>query len=442
MIMLDVTGICPGESVRGTRRVFLKVGALGLSGLTLTDHLRSRAAAAAGPRKDTAVIQVSLLGGPSHIDTFDMKPEAPLEFRGEFRPIGTNITGIRICEHLPRLARQMDKLAIVRSVAHSQSAHGMATHAVMTGHAPPVETTDNLNPSCGSYAAKLRGPNRPRVPAYVCVPDPPFSAGAAYLGVACNPFRAGGDPASPEYRVRNLTPAPRVDLARLRDRRALLHDLDTIRRDVDVQGVASGYDQFYTDAFEIVTSAACREAFDLEREDPRLRDRYGRDTWGQSALLARRLVEAGVTFVTLNTGFNWDTHGDNFPTLKNINLPMLDRALGTLVQDLFERGLHERVLVVVYGEFGRTPRVNATAGRDHWPGAMSVVFSGGGLKMGQVIGATDPKGEAPKLRPLRPQDVLATVYHVLGIDQHRVFQDAGQRPVPILNEGQAITELI
>src|SRR4051794_31290610 len=270
MIMLDVTCDSPGGKGRASRRVFLKVGARGLAGLRLADHLRMAASAgeAARPRKETAVIQVSLLGGPSHIDTFDMKPGAPLEFRGEFRPIGTNVPGIQICEHLPRLARQMDRLAIVRSVSHGQSAHGMATHAVMTGHAPPVETTDNLNPSCGSFAAKLRGPNRPRVPAYVCVPDPPYSAGAAYLGVACNPFRAGGDPASPELRVRNLTLAPRVDLARLRDRRALLRDLDTIRRDVDVQGVASGYDQFYTDAFDIVTSAACREAFDLDREDP------------------------------------------------------------------------------------------------------------------------------------------------------------------------------
>lgn len=442
--MLDVTGESAGSKGRSSRRVFLKVGTLGLAGLGLADHLRVRASArdSARPRKDTAIIQVSLLGGPSHLDTFDMKPGAPVEFRGEFRPIETSVAGIQVCEHLPGLARQMDRLAIVRSVTHGHSAHGMATHAVMTGYAPPVETTDNLNPSCGSYAAKLRGPNRPRIPAYVCVPDPPFSAGAAYLGVACNPFRAGGNPASPEFRVRNLAPAPRVDLARLRDRRALLQELDKIRRDVDVQGVASGYDQFYADAFDIVTSSACREAFDLDREDPRLRDRYGRDTWGQSALLARRLVEAGVTFVTLNTGFTWDTHGDNFPTLRNINLPMLDRALGSLIADLHERGLHERVLVVVHGEFGRTPRVNATAGRDHWPGAMSVVFSGGGLKMGQAVGATDPKGEAPRSRPIKPQDVLATVYHVLGIDHRQVFQDAAQRPVPILDEGQVITELI
>jgi hypothetical protein len=441
--MLDVMGNCSDHRNRPTRRVFLKVGALSLSGLSLAGRMRTMAAS--GPSthpKDTAVIQVSLLGGPSHIDMFDLKPAAPAEFRGEFRPIKTNVAGIEICEHLPRLARLADRLAIVRSVSHGNSAHGMANHWMMTGYSPPLETTDNINPSCGSYAARLRGPNRPRLPAYVCVPDPPSSANAAYLGVAYNPFRAGGDPGSPGFQVRDLSPAPRVDFHRLQDRRSLLHDLDTIRRDIDSQGVAKGYDQFYADAFEIVTSAACRQAFDLDREDPKLRDRFGRDTWGQSALLARRLVEAGVTFVTLNTAFTWDTHGDNFPTLKNINLPMLDRALGSLIEDLHDRGLHKRVLVVVYGEFGRTPRINATAGRDHWPGAMSVVFSGGGLKMGQVVGATDARAEAPKLRPLKPQDVLATIYHVLQIDYHQVFHDASQRPIPILSEGQPIAELI
>jgi hypothetical protein len=441
--MLHVTGISSDSRRRPSRRVFLKVGALSLGGLSLAGRLRATAATGTGrPSQDTAVIQVSLLGGPSHIDMFDLKPAAPAEFRGEFRPIKTNVAGIEICEHLPRLAQQADRLAIVRSVTHGNSAHGMANHWMMTGYAPPLETTDNINPSCGSYAARLRGPNKPRLPAYVCVPDPPSSANAAYLGVEYNPFRAGGDPSSPEFQVRNLSPIPRVDIQRLQERRLLLHDLDTIRRDIDAQGVAKGYDRFYADAFEIVTSTACRQAFDLDREDPRLRDRYGRDTWGQSALLARRLVEAGVTFVTLNTAFTWDTHGDNFPTLKNTNLPMLDRALGSLIQDLHERGLHKRVLVVVYGEFGRTPRINTTAGRDHWPGAMSVLFSGGGLRMGQVVGATDARAEAPKLRPLKPQDVLATVYHVLGIDYHQVFHDASQRPIPILSEGEPIAELV
>jgi uncharacterized protein (DUF1501 family) len=218
--------------------------------------------------------------------------------------------------------------------------------------------------------------------------------------------------------------------------------LDTFRREADLSGAAAGYDQFYRDAFEIVTSAACREAFDLSKEDPRLRDRYGRNSLGQCALLARRVVEAGVTFVTINSNLPWDTHADNFQTLKNTNLPQYDAALATLVDDIVDRGLAKRVLIVAYGEFGRTPRVNTSAGRDHWPGAMSAVFAGGGLKMGQVVGATDATAESPKTRPIGPQDVLATIYHVLGVDVHHVFYDAGQRPIPILSEGKPIEELV
>jgi hypothetical protein len=318
----------------------------------------------------------------------------------------------------------------------------MATHWMMTGYAPPLETTKNLNPSCGSVAAKLRGANAPRLPSYVTLPDRASSADAAYLGVDCNPFTPGGDPNSPDFQVRDLRLGPRVDLKRFQHRRDMIKHLDALRRDVDIHGDAAGYDRFYRDAFEMVTSEDCRNAFDLSREDPRLRDRYGRDTWGQSVLLSRRLVEAGVTFVTLSTNYSWDTHSENFETLKNTNLPSFDRTVAALVEDLHERGLSEKVLVVCYGEFGRTPRINGTAGRDHWPGALSVLFAGGGLKMGQVIGSTDPKAEYPKTRPVGPQDILATMYHVLGIDYRHVFYDGGSRPIPILNEGTPISELI
>jgi hypothetical protein len=291
----------------------------------------------------------------------------------------------------------------------------------------------------------MRGANATGLPPYVCVPDRPACANAAYLGAAHNPFAPGGDPSDEGFRVRDLSPAPRVDLGRLRDRGALLQQLDTLRREVDLRGDAEGYDRFYRDAMEIVTGAAGRAAFDLAQEDPRLRDRYGRHTWGQSALLARRLVEAGVTFVSISTG-GWDTHGRNagggFPELKSDLLPRYDQALAALVDDLAARGLDRKVLVVACGEFGRTPRVNALAGRDHWPGAMSVVFAGGGLRMGQVVGATDSKAETPRTRPIGPQDVLATVYHVLGIDSRHVFYDAGRRPIPILNEGKPIAELL
>jgi hypothetical protein len=444
--MLEVKGPGPGAWGGATRRSFLKVGVLGVTGLTLTDHLRLCAADAGRGRaragKGTSVILLYLGGGPSHIDTYDLKPDAPAGYRGEFRGIATNLGDVRICEHLPLQARLMDKMAVVRSVTHGNADHGKATHWMMTGYVSSQETGDNLNPSCGSIVSKMRGPKAERLPAYVCLPDQVPNGNAAYLGPAYNPFTPAADPSSPDFQVRDLELTPRVDLGRFRDRRDLLRSLDTFRRDADLDGTGTGYDRFYRDAFDVVTSAACRAAFDLHKEDPRLRDRYGRNSLGQSTLLARRLVEAGVTFVTVNTNLPWDTHSDNFETLKTTNLPPYDQALAALVEDLHLRGLSKSVLVVCYGEFGRTPQVNGTAGRDHWPGAMSVVFAGGGLKMGQVIGSTDPKAEYPKSRPIGPQDVLATIYHVLGIDYRHVFYDAGQRPIPVLNEGSPIEELL
>jgi hypothetical protein len=440
--MLEVRGTnyrcCDGLS----RRSFLRVGFLGLAGLTLADHLRLQAAAAekGESTKDTAVILVWLGGGPSHIDMYDLKLEAPVEFRGEFKSIATNVPGTRIGEHLAHQAKLMDKISVVRSVTHTNAGHGMGSHWMLTGYVPTVEINDNHNPSCGSVVAKMRGANAPRLPAYVCLPNPPQSANAAYLGVPYNPFSPGSDPNNPNFQVRDLRLTPRVDLSRFKDRKELLEGIDKLRRDVDIQGTAEGLDKFYRDAFEIVTSEDCRKAFDIHSEDPRLRDRYGRESWGQSALLARRLVEAGVTYVTVNMG-GWDTHSNNFNELKTRLLPRYDRALATLIDDIHERGLDKKVLVLSYGEFGRTPRINKDAGRDHWPGAMSVVFSGGGLKMGQMIGSTDPKAEYPKTRAAGPQDVLATMYQVLGIDYRHEFFDGGQRPIPILNEGKPIEEL-
>jgi hypothetical protein len=441
--MLEVRGpgyrCCDGLS----RRSFLKVGFLGLAGLTLADHLRlkARAAEAGRPTNDTAVILLWLGGGPSHLDMYDLKPDAPTEFRGEFKPIATNVPGIQVGEHLPLQARHMDKMAVVRSVSHTNAGHGMGTHWMLTGYVPTIEINDNLNPSCGSIVARMRGANAPRLPAYVCLPSPPPSANAAYLGVAYNPFSPGSDPSSPGFQVRDLRLAPGIDLERFGNRRELLRGIDHLRRDVDIQGTADGLDRFYREAFEIVTSADCRNAFDIHRENPKLRDRYGRDSWGQSCLLARRLVEAGVTYVTVNLG-GWDTHSNNFQELKTRLLPRYDRALASLIEDLYERGLNKKVLVLSYGEFGRTPRINPQAGRDHWPGAMSVVFAGGGLKMGQIVGSTDPKAEYPKTRAASPQDMLATMYHVLGIDYRHEFYDAAQRPIAILNEGKPIEELL
>jgi hypothetical protein len=442
--MLEITGpkvrYCDGM----TRRSFLRAGFLGLAGLSLADYLRLKAAAAeqGRPVKDTAVILFYLGGGPSHLDMYDLKPNAPEEFRGEFRPIATRVPGIQICEHLPLHARNMDRMAVVRSVTHSNGGHGMAMHWMLTGYVPPLETSDNLNPSCGSVAARMRGANAARMPAYVCLPDRMGGSNAAYLGSMYNPFAPSGDPNSPDFQVRDLKLTPRVSVNRYQNRQALRQNLDALRRVQDQQGSAAGYNRFEDEAVALVTSDRCVRAFDLNQKDPRLRDRYGRDTLGQSGLLARRLVEAGVTFVTVNTGLGWDTHENNFGILKNTNLPSYDRTIATLVDDLASRGLDKKVLVVAYGEFGRTPRVNGSAGRDHWPGALSVLFAGGGLKMGQVVGETDGRAEYPKTRPLGPQDVLATVYHVLGIDYRHVFYDGSGRPIPVLNEGNPIEELV
>ncbi len=427
-----------------TRRGMLRVGALSFGGLTLADLLRHKAQAreAGRPVKGTSVILLWLAGGPSHIDMYDLKPSAPAEFRGEFRPIETNVPGIQISEHLPRQAAIMDKLAIVRSGTHTNAGHGMGSQWMRTGYQPTLEVNDNIYPSCGSIVARLRGANVPGIPPYVTLPRAQAFAKAAYVGASYNPFSPESDPNSDGFEVRNLRVPGRIDADRLHRRWALFGDLDDLRRDLDTSGAIAGLDKFYADALEMVTNDKARQAFDIKQEDARLREEYGRNDFGQSCLLARRLVEAGVTFVSVQAGRGWDTHGDNFNELKKNLLPVYDQAFAALVTDINRRGLDDRVLVVVMGEFGRTPRINPAAGRDHRPGAMSVVYAGGGLKMGQVIGSTDSRAEYPTSRPCSPGCLLATMYQVLGIDIHHTFYDPAQRPMPVLSEGRAIEELV
>jgi hypothetical protein len=442
--MLDVIGGRYGSCDGISRRNFLRVGSLGLAGLTLPDILKARASAAqlGSSPKNTAVIQVLLSGGPSHMDTYDLKPDAPREFRGEFKPIPTNVGGVSVCELLPRHARAMDKMAIVRSLAHESSDHFVGTHWIMTGYgSSPSEQQKNERPSVGSIVAKLRGPNGPGVPPYVSMVGGVFGAlfqNGAYLGPGYNAFNLDGDP-STNLRVRNLEPAGGLSLERLEDRRYLLAKLDRVNRQRDISGTMDGLDRFTTQAYDMVTGPSARKALDLSGEDPRLRDRYGRNRFGQSCLLARRLVEAGVTFVTISDG-NWDHHAQIFQMCRQ-QLPPLDAAVSTLVEDIYERGLADRVLVLVWGEFGRTPRIS-NGGRDHWPGSMSALLAGGGLKMGQVVGATNRKGEQPIERPLRPEDVIHTVYHVLGINPRHDFPNDSGRPMPVLNQGRPISELV
>ncbi|HJZ53468.1 MAG TPA: DUF1501 domain-containing protein [Gemmataceae bacterium] len=425
------------------RRNFLKVGALAFGGLTLPNLLAARARgaqSAAGAKK--SVILVWLAGGPSHIDMYDLKPNAPAEVRGEFKPISTNVPGIQISEQLPLQAKIMDRLAVLRSGFHTNAGHGMGSQWMQTGYQPTIEVNDNIYPSTGSVVAKMRGANEPGLPAYVNLPRQVSFGKAAYLGASYNPFSPENNPNDPNFQVRNLRLPGRVSAERLDSRKQLLQDLDTIRRDIDTKGDIEGLDTFYRDGMEMVTNTKAQHAFDINKEPVKLRDRYGRNDLGQSCLLARRLVESGVTFVTVQAGGGWDTHNNNFTELKRKLLPQFDQAVAALVSDLCDRGQQDDVLVMAMGEFGRTPKINKDAGRDHWPGAMSILYAGGGLKMGQAIGTTNALAEHPTSKPATPGCVLSTMYHVLGIDHHHVFYDDAKRPLPILSEGEPIKELV
>jgi hypothetical protein len=427
-----------------SRRALLRVGSLGLGGMTLPNLLRRQSAAAVEgrPVKKKSVILVWLAGGPSHIDMYDLKPTAPAEFRGEFQPVPTNVHGIEISEHLPLQAKIMDKLAIVRSAFHTNAGHGMGSQWMLTGYQPTIEVNDNIYPCIGSVVARLQGANDPGLPAYVNLPRALGLGKAAYLGASYNPFSPESDPNSEGFQVRNLKLPGRVDGGRLDRRRNLLGQLDQIRRDIDLKGDIDGLDTFYRDALQMVTNDKAIEAFDIKQEDAKLREQYGRNDLGQSCLLARRLVEAGVSFVAVQAGGGWDTHGDNFKQLKDNLLPKYDRAVAALVQDLHDRGRQDEVLVMSFGEFGRTPRINPGAGRDHWPGAMSILYAGGGLRMGQIVGSTNSKAEYPTSRPASVGCVLSTMYHAMGIDYKHVFYDHAERPLPVLNEGKPIEELV
>jgi hypothetical protein len=431
---------CDGVS----RRSFLRAGALTLGGMTLSGLLRRQAMAAAEAgesAKDISVILFWQGGGPSQIDMWDLKPDAPSEFRGTFNPISTNLDGLQVCEHMPRIAKIANKLAVMRSVTHADAGHESASHTLLTGYKPTNDIPANEAPSYGSICAKEMGPRVEGFPAYVAVPTAPKSTAAAYLGVAYNPFETQGDPSAPNFSVQNLKLPGGLTLDRLENRRALLDHFDTLRRDIDSSGLIEGMDTFAQQAYTIVTSPKVQAAFDIAKEDDKTRDLYGRTSWGQNTLLARRLIEAGVRFVTVNVG-GWDTHANNFEQLKNVKLPQFDQAYAALIEDLERRGQLERTLVLNWGEFGRTPRINKDAGRDHWPNVFSVVMAGAGLKRGIVLGESDAHAEFPKERPIAPQDILSTMYHQLGINQTKEYVNEAQRPVPILNYGEPIKEII
>lgn len=452
-----------------SRRRFLGMGALALGGLGYADLLRLQSASKAADTSsdnDHAVILLWLPGGAPHMEMYDMKPDAPSEYRGEFRPIHTNVPGIDVGEHLPLHAKHADKFTIIRSVCHTFSDHGGGHKHFLTGR-DPFQPTGFVNdfPMVGSIVAKCREHRNVGLPNYIAGMDngrsgvDTFSFGAAYLGQTNTPFMVPGNPLDAKFGVKNLT-LPEGFASKLDDRRALLHAFDTTRRDIDGSGAMNAMDAFETKAVDLMMSDKARNAFDLTREPDSVRDRYGRHQYGQRALLVRRLVEAGSSFVSMvlenpwlpgvpqpkDTTYNWDSHAVNCHIFNDakFRLPFYDRAVTALIEDVYVRGLDKKVLVIVTGEFGRTPRIsysNGRPGRDHWPQAMSFIVAGGGTHTGQVIGSTDAKGEHPKERKLSPNDLWATMYKHLGIDPECTFPDHSGRPMPILPDGEVIKDL-
>ena len=448
-----LTNYCPGPV---GRRDLLRAGFLGLGGLSLSDLLRVRTAAAPSTTPDTACIFIWLGGGPSQFETYDLKPDAPAEYRGEFRPIRTNVPGIDVCEHLPMQATVADKFSLIRSCSHVSAGHENGTQHFLTGRVPSRQTdkTSEL-PDIGAVYKRVHPLARQPVPSYVSVHCHGFEyGGVGHLGQACKPFDMPTDPSHPNFRVHSFSVGGDKELALLHDRMALRESFDRTRRELDASGLMTAMDRFDQEALRMLTSHDAQRAFEIWREDPRVRDRYGRHRAGQEFLLARRLVEHGVGFVTVDfravegqLAHTWDDHptGWNMFEQMRLRLPTFDQALSALIADLHERGLDQRVLLVACGEFGRTPRIaisDGRPGRDHYPNTMSILVSGGGMRMGQVIGSTSSKGEEPKDRPLTPADFLATVYQFLGINPRLEFTDASGRPIAILPNGEPIRELI
>lgn len=444
-----------------SRRQFLTVGSLAVGGLTLSDVLRARAESTP-LRRDTSVVMLYLHGGASQLETYDLKMAAPVEYRSVFRPIPTNVSGLDICEMFPQQAKIADKFSLVRSLNHDVGIHSDGGIIVLTGKRPtvldPASLSKSEHPDFGSVASKLRGVNAEATLPYVAIPQAPYMTRPTYLGLHHAAF-AVGDPSRQNFQPPGLSLARPADVKLLDDRRSLLSQLDQFRRVADANSHVGATDNFRELAFQMLTSPRTAAAFDLKQEDDQLRDRYGRHIWGQGCLLARRLAEAGTAVINLyiNTPkdgpefTNWDDHIGNagrpghFADYMRTRLPYLDQALSALIEDVFARGLDRRILIVVVGEFGRTPRIsqNSTGvGRDHWPQAYTALVSGGGLKMGQVVGATNSKAEYPTERPYSPQDLLATIYRHLGIDPQFSLMDFSGRPVPILNDGAPIRELI
>ncbi len=431
------------------RRSVLKWGTAGLLAGAASGTPTAAAANAPG-NNGKAVILFCMAGGPSHIDMYDMKPHAPEQVRGPFSPIMTTLPGFDVCELMPRHVEIAKHLTVIRSLTHTLSVHDDASHWVQTGY-PLLNARQKgqQNPADGAVAARLHGPNQPGVPPYVCIPEDyrshaGFYQSAAYLGSRYNAVNSGGDPSLGNFRRPEFALPQELHLGRLDQRRQLLQRLDAFRTNLESTTAGTSLTAVHDQAFDLITSPRINDLFDVSREPDGLRDRYGRHAYGQGALLARRLVEAGVTFVTINLYEKdvdwWDDH---YTIEKNLRkrLPVYDQAFSALVQDLRDCGMAENVLVAAYGEFGRAPTIDVHTGRGHWPAAMSAVLTGGGIREGQIIGSTTWNGGEPKDRALDPGDLLASLYHVLGIDANTHLPDAQNRPTRLVEHGDPIREL-
>jgi hypothetical protein len=452
---------------RLSRRGLLRVGTAGFAALNLPTLLRASESSSSIAPKAKHVIFLHQFGGPSHLDTFDMKPDAPDGIRGEFTPIASDVPTLRVTEHLPRLSKVLGRFAQVRSVQHRIKNHNSATYYSLTGHAPPLDDirlrdTQELYPAYGSTVAKLRPVDDPAIPTFVAYPyvlrDGSVTPGqtASFLGKAYDPFFIGRNPNAADFRLPELSLPDDLPLARLDDRRGLLKMLDQQGELLETSATARGIDAFYDRALTMLASPKVKRAFDLSQEPDKLRDAYGRTPYGQSCLLARRLVEAGVRFVTVyysasignsgkGTDGGWDTHGENFHHLKNRLLPITDQTLPTFIEDMAARGLLDETLIVWMGEFGRTPRVATTKqfganGRDHWPFCYTALFAGGGVRGGAVYGSSDRIGAYPATDPVRPDDLAATMFWALGLDPATEVNDPLGRPLQIAT-GRPITSL-
>ena len=436
---------CAGVS----RRDFLQIGLGGTLALGLSDLLRLRASAspasATGAKKNVNCIMIWMDGGPSHYETFDPKPDAPAEIRGTFKTIPTSVAGVHFSEPVPELAKCFDKFTVIRSICHKDPNHGGGNHYMMTGAPTPVPVGCGafvtFHPSFGSMVSYDRGV-RSGLPAYMAMPGNTRSGGPNFLGGQHAPFVIGGDPNANGFQVRDVVVPAEITEGHATTRRELRASLDRMQRFNDklVEDPAVVFDQFYQQGFDLVSSSKAQAAFDISREDAKVRDRYGRNDVGQRMLLARRLVEVGVSWVTVNYG-GWDDHRKLFETYKGKRLQTFDQALSALIGDLHERGLMESTLVVALGEFGRTPKINKDAGRDHWPHAMSVLMAGAGIPGGQIVGATDVKGYHASENVYRPEDFAASLYTKMGIDPHQALHTNTGRPVALVNEGRLIKEL-